>query len=77
MAAALPAGLLAGCAGGSPSGTGAFVQAAVAKKIPVDDAAMTQAEQGSESFALTLLCELGASNRAWSIHRGRSRTCSA
>jgi serpin B len=70
MAAALPAGLLAGCTGDhpgpvpAPTVNGAFIKAAVAKQIPVDDAATAQAEQGSEAFGLALLRGLGADGRS-------------
>ena len=65
LAAALPAGLLAGCANGlpvspGPEHTGSFVQAADAKPIPVTDAQLAQAEKGSEAFGLALLRKLGA-----------------
>jgi serpin B len=43
--------------------TGGFVQAAAAKQIPVNDAAITQAEQGSAAFGLALLRSLGASGQ--------------
>ncbi|HWG28305.1 serpin family protein [Actinospica sp.] len=59
LAAALPAGLLAGCSSGDGSAPVAYVTAKNAADITVSSAALQQAETGSESFGLALLRQLG------------------
>ena len=59
LAAALPAGLLAGCSSGDGSAPVAYVTAQNAADITVSSAALQQAKMGSESFGLALLRQLG------------------
>jgi serpin B len=60
MAAALPAGLLAGCSSdGSPGAPTTYVTAQNAADITVSSAAYQQAEMGSEAFGVALLRGLG------------------
>lgn len=60
MAAALPAGLLAGCSSGDPSAAPvSYVTAQNAAHIQVSAQVAQQAETGSESFGLSLLRKLG------------------
>ena len=59
LAAALPAGLLAGCSSGDGSAPVAYVTAQNAAEITISSAALQQAKTGSESFSLALLRQLG------------------
>lgn len=59
LVAALPAGLLAGCSSGSAGAPVTYVTAQNAADITVSAQALRQAEQGSESFGLALLRQLG------------------
>lgn len=65
-AATLAAGVLAGCVTATPirgqQGAVSLMQDVDAKKLPVDAADLARAEQGSTSFGLALLRELGAGN---------------
>jgi serpin B len=61
LAAAIPAGLLAGCSSGGSAVPVAYVTAQNAADITVSAAALKQAETGSESFGLALLRQLGDS----------------
>ncbi|HET9167885.1 MAG TPA: serpin family protein [Actinospica sp.] len=59
LAAALPAGLLTGCSSGGAAAPVSYVKAQNAADITVSDAALQQAQTGSESFGLALLRRLG------------------
>ena len=59
LAAALPAGLIAGCSSGDGSAPVSYMTAQNAADITVSSAALQQAKMGSESFGLALLRQLG------------------
>ena len=59
IAAALPAGLLAGCSSGSGGAPVSYVMAQKAADITVSGAALQQARTGSEAFSLALMRSLG------------------